>query len=597
MNTALTRIRKTEEGSSLLLVTILIVIAFMLLGSALSWSSHNAVTIARNSQYWRTVAAAEAATEKVLSRLAWDFQSVNGENTVYGALNAGTYRSLVPTAGEDSYWTPYAFSDGLGNNSQTYVALVPASRTNWTALNSQYAGLFGVTDSYMVISYSRDTQGRFNVSAGVQQNVQLATIPLFQFAIFYNVYLQVEPGPNMTVTGRVHGNRNIYQNPGANLTYQSHVTSAGNIINGPVPGDPSHSGIDNGTVTYNGEHDSKTAQLTLPISSGSDPNTVYEIVKPPPAGGDSDATMGKERYYNKADIIIRVTDPPAGSPPGTPPVVIGTSGSYNLLATPVNVGGFVTVSTNKFYNGREGKGVNAIDINVGAFKAWADNPAGGASSLWTLYGHEPGLLYVLDQRTASIPSGTEPGVRVLNGAQLPNGGLTVATADPIYVQGDFNTRDSSGVSVGSDTTHTKPASLVGDAITVLSNGWTDSANATSSKGNLHDASSTTVNAAILAGIVQTTSGSYSGGVENFPRFLENWSGDTLTYNGSMVVMFYSRIATGLWRGTGTYYNPPTRNWTFDNNFLNPNKQPPGTPAFRVLIRGDWLTLGRDPTAG
>ncbi|PYM10466.1 MAG: hypothetical protein DME18_16210 [Verrucomicrobia bacterium] len=174
MNTALTRIRKTEEGSSLLLVTILIVIAFMLLGSALSWSSHNAVTIARNSQYWRTVAAAEAATEKVLSRLAWDFQSVNGENTVYGALNAGTYRSLVPTAGEDSYWTPYAFSDGLGNNSQTYVALVPASRTNWTALNSQYAGLFGVTDNYMVKSYSRDTQGRFNVSAGVQQNVQLA---------------------------------------------------------------------------------------------------------------------------------------------------------------------------------------------------------------------------------------------------------------------------------------------------------------------------------------------------------------------------------------------------------------------------------------
>ena len=75
MNTALTRIRKTEEGSSLLLVTILIVIAFMLLGSALSWSSHNAVTIARNSQYWRTVAAAEAATEKVLSRLAWDFLS------------------------------------------------------------------------------------------------------------------------------------------------------------------------------------------------------------------------------------------------------------------------------------------------------------------------------------------------------------------------------------------------------------------------------------------------------------------------------------------------------------------------------------------
>jgi hypothetical protein len=273
--------------------------------------------------------------------------------------------------------------------------------------------------------------------------------------------------------------------------------------------------------------------------------------------------------------------------------VVATSGSVNLGATTVNAGGFVTASTNKFYNGREGKGVNAVDINVGAFKTWADNSTGGAASLWALYGREPNSIYVMDQRTA-VPAGTEPGVRVLNGAQLPNAGLTVATLDPIYVQGDFNTRDASGTSIGADTIHTKPSSLVGDAITVLSNGWSDNANATSSKGNLHDASSTTVNAAFLSGIVKTDPSSYSGGVENFPRFLENWNGDTLTYNGSMVVMFYSKIATGDWRGTGGYYNPPTRNWAFDLNFLNPTKLPPGTPAFRVLIRGDWLTLGRNP---
>ena len=63
MNTILARTRKTEEGSSLFLVMTLIVIAFLMLASALSWSQNNALTIARNSQYWRTVAAAEAATE------------------------------------------------------------------------------------------------------------------------------------------------------------------------------------------------------------------------------------------------------------------------------------------------------------------------------------------------------------------------------------------------------------------------------------------------------------------------------------------------------------------------------------------------------
>src|SRR5438477_4381098 len=50
------------------------------------------------------------------------------------------------------------------------------------------------------------------------------------------------------------------------------------------------------------------------------------------------------------------------------------------------------------------------------------------------------------------------------------------------------------------------------------------------------ASNTTVNAAIISGIVPTAAaggdGSYSGGAENFPRFLENWSNATLIYYGS-----------------------------------------------------------------
>ena len=214
--------------------------------------------------------------------------------------------------------------------------------------------------------------------------------------------------------------------------------------------------------------------------------------------------------------------------------------------------------------------------------------------MWALYGREPNLIYVLDQR--KVPAGTQPGVRLINGQQLPNGGLTVATQDPLYVWKDFNIKDSTGTSSGSDTAHTKPSSLVGDAITVLSNGWKDNQNATSGAGNNHNASSTTVNAAFLAGIVKTSPSAYSGGVENFPRFLENWSGDTLTYNGSMVVMFYSQFATGLWKGGGIYYSAPVRNWTFDKNFMDPTKLPPGTPSFRAVLRSDWLTLGKDPAS-
>ncbi len=102
--------------------------------------------------------------------------------------------------------------------------------------------------------------------------------------------------------------------------------------------------------------------------------------------------------------------------------------------------------------------------------------------------------------------------------------------------------------------------------------------------------SDTVNAAFLTGNVPSNDTYYSGGVENFPRFLEDWGGQTFTYNGSMVCMFPSQIADAPWPGTGTVYNPPTRNWAFDNNFTNPNKQPPMTPQVLSLQRSQWVLL-------
>ena len=121
-----------------------------------------------------------------------------------------------------------------------------------------------------------------------------------------------------------------------------------------------------------------------------------------------------------------------------------------------------------------------------------------------------------------------------------------------------------------------------DSITILSGSWND---ATTTK--LPTSGDTTVNAAMLEGIVASTSpasgnGVYSGGGENFLRLLENWGG-TLTYNGSIVVVFYSQWATNLQQITGNYYNAPTRNWAFDLNFKSSAKLPPLTPTVVNLV--------------
>ncbi len=84
-----------------------------------------------------------------------------------------------------------------------------------------------------------------------------------------------------------------------------------------------------------------------------------------------------------------------------------------------------------------------------------------------------------------------------------------------------------------------------------------------------------------------------GGLHNFLRFLENWSGDTLYYKGSLVSLFYSTYATGTFKCCNyMVYEPPTRNYKFDPLFTSPENLPPGTPMFRDI---DNLSYRQDFT--
>ena len=136
-----------------------------------------------------------------------------------------------------------------------------------------------------------------------------------------------------------------------------------------------------------------------------------------------------------------------------------------------------------------------------------------------------------------------------------------------------------------------PAGFMGDSITILSSNWKDS-NTSSTALSSRTAGNTTVNAATLEGIVQsvTVNGTkhYSGGVENFLRLLENWSSSTtLTYNGSIIVLFQSRYATNYWQTPGNYYNVPSRAWGFDVNFQTQGGLPPIFPSAKAMIRQNW----------
>jgi hypothetical protein len=126
-------------------------------------------------------------------------------------------------------------------------------------------------------------------------------------------------------------------------------------------------------------------------------------------------------------------------------------------------------------------------------------------------------------------------------------GLTVASDQAMYAEGSYNAGDASNPK--------QPAALIGDTLNVLSNNWSSSAacrNDCQSRQTLtaRPASSSVINSAFISGVDVTSTGNYNGGLENYPRFHENWSGATLTYRGSFVSLGAPLHNNGAWCGTG-----------------------------------------------
>lgn len=166
-------------------------------------------------------------------------------------------------------------------------------------------------------------------------------------------------------------------------------------------------------------------------------------------------------------------------------------------------------------------------------------------------------------------------------------GLTIAVENPVYIEGDYNC--PSGCSGGTYNDPHVASSVLGDAVTLLSNNWNDvnSFIGPYSTGT-RPAVTTYFRTAIVAGKgISFPRPSYGaqdfgtdGGVHNFLRFVENWGGQTLNYKGSIISMYYNRQATGLYKCCNTVYSAPSRGYNFDVEFLQPQLLPPRTPLFR-----------------
>jgi len=172
------------------------------------------------------------------------------------------------------------------------------------------------------------------------------------------------------------------------------------------------------------------------------------------------------------------------------------------------------------------------------------------------------------------------------------GGFTVTSENPVYIQADYNTNSTDKTwtdSNASDPAHSA-AAVIADAVTLLSNSWSDPGSFSSPTSSTAQSGATTYyRTAIASGKTLSFNNpngnpteffGTDGGLHNFLRFLEDWSNATLYYKGSLVSLYDSTYATGTFKCCNTVYNPPTRNYVFDPEFELPQNLPPGTPMFR-----------------
>ena len=304
MKTTFQPARRNQSAMALIIVLGFLLASLLLFASFMYWTSSNATITTKNNQFVASQYAAEAATENVLSQMEHDFLCQSLTNAAY-------YSTL--TIPQTSWPVQFTFSDtnGVANQISVSIGAVPGTTQ---PLDSQFSGLYGFPMACVVAATATPIGQTYNVPATVSQSVQFASIPVFQFAIFYNINLEIDPGQAMTISGPVFCNQSMWIG-NANPTFNSRVSAVGTVTiagNDPLCTGKSDSGSP--TFLLAGQPTSGNDALTLPIgvgntSSTTNPTNAEAILNlPPPAyatGTDpAYTTNGLVYNFNSCDIII-----------------------------------------------------------------------------------------------------------------------------------------------------------------------------------------------------------------------------------------------------------------------------------------------------
>ena len=340
------------------------------------------------------------------------------------------------------------------------------------------------------------------------------------------------------------------------------------------------------------DHDISSIQL--PFENSLDDTRV--LIDPDPRTNEA-YEITKCRFENKAGLVL--------TPEGDLYEQTGeiTNAEYTTRVFIDNITNLNwVITTNQFFN-RRNMGyytndpnlgvVKPTDIDIEEFSDWLDTQP--SLSFKDSSSDRAGIFYIHRSNTLGRA------VRLFNGEELydTSAGLTIATPNPMYTWGDYNTKIN-----GSSGTN-RPALILSDTITALSVDWEDEDNqiwpANVLNPKVHPkpsyyctpADDTTVNSAIFSGSAEPQANEFqaTGGVQNYIRYLEYWGGCKFEANGSIACLW---TAEQEWQTKNSGRNeikpkyrkfPSYRYFLYDESL--DKRPPPGFDNFYTYSILNW----------
>lgn len=471
-----------------------------------------------------------------------------------------------------------------------------------------YQGLYASTARFEATVSARDVDPPHG-SATVSMVVDLDLIPLFQFLAFFEQDLVVSPLPVMNLNGRIHTNSDMWLAASNEVNLLAPATAVGRVYNatkrgrGSARGDVNIRDADGNLVPmagldstdpdwedaslerwdgniHSGEHG--VERLQPAISQPGNPRVLIE-----PGYTTDNAGQREDKLYYGADV--RVINGRFFNSAGTEFFPADVKGNSPLRFTTI-------------YDVREKRPMLTMEVNIEVLEdagAFPSNgllyvggfaPGGGLPSwprdVCSCWGPEEWESFVPEHLGGDGMFAT----KITGGKKLPDA-LTVVSENSLYVRGNYNGPGNGGK---------KAAAFMADSVTILSENWGRRNSSGTVSGSDPDddwgysnlsmssrkAKNTAVHAAMLVGSQEDAPQNYNGGLENLPKFMEDWRSAKFTYLGSMVHLWWSQHTLGNWVYSPVY-QAPTRDWSFDDDFLLPENLPVATPVVASMRFIGW----------